>query len=301
MGKKLWIGLGIGLLALLILVSAGYFMFTKGGEKPLLGIEGAYDEDGNIINSDTQAVVGDKEGVFFLKFNINVKNVDYVPLTFSIVSGTPEEFNIALPVNEITVEKGEYATWTTDLVDITPYVGTKQKFTVTIQGDSPRRKSNQTTAVVEVEIKEDPVSAFDVNIVYEANNEPEQVLEPTPTPITTKIKFRTNDIEYKSGGAIAFAESCGSNLIAYGYESSVSNSRSCDGRIDLLHPAIMQVPTSDSKIKKLYRDSTNPNEVFICYDTSTGSSSKRYDKTDSDASKVSTDLLILDQTKEVVC
>ena len=55
----------------------------------------------------------------FITLEINVQNIDIIPLSFEIISAEPWEFLNGLDIEEILIaQPGEYVTWTTQLIDI---------------------------------------------------------------------------------------------------------------------------------------------------------------------------------------
>lgn len=302
--KSILIIAGIVLVSLLVVAGAGYLIYSHVTEdKPLLGISGYYNENGDPIGSSEQAVVGDVEGVRYLTFKINALNEDYVPLTFQIIDAEPYELFEALPSTEITVDGGEYASWNSGLVDIIDYEGSIQPFTVTVIADSPARQPDEKTATIEIEIKEDPVSSFDVEIVSETNNDPN--FEPEPDIPDNSVIFRMSS----STDGIAFAETCGETLVAYGRETNgADQDDSCETRFS--NPAIFEnLPVyslnsaGDGNVK-LFRDESDEDEVWLCENRAGSTKScyiQRFDKGDSDASDVLTDPFTLDPSREVAC
>lgn len=315
MGAKIWIIIGIVLVSLLAVGGTGYFVYKITQEKPLLGISGYFDENGDPIGGDTQAVVGDVEGVKFLTFKVNAKNKDYVPITFKIIDAYPQKLLDVLPSTEITVNEGEYASWNSGLVDITEYEGTTQEFSVTVLADSPIRQPDNKTAIIEVLINEDPVSAFDVEIVSETNNDADFEPEPDPeVPEETvgNVIFRTTDLSYR-GGAIAYSDSCGSELKAFGYSSKpvIGTPQTCESLSstgDLIMENLIGSTgkSSGSGNIMLWSDRSDPTEVYICEDLASGNPSTsifyvKYKMSDSDASSVDISSVSVDSSMEVTC
>jgi len=110
------------------------------------------------------------------------------------------------------------------------------------------------------------------------------------------VKFRTTDLSYGSGSAIAFTDTCGNELTAYGLEMSGLRDATCEERTDVLHPALLEnlpgtLGSGGDGNPKLFQDATDPNEIWVCENRSDYpgvSYHRRYDLGDSDASKVST-------------
>lgn len=295
------------ILVVVIMAGLGYgafVLFNKLNAGQTLSIVGYFDANGKELTSDSQSVVGGVAGVKFVKFQVTARNKDEVDLTFKIVDASPSTLFNALPIGEevITVVD-ETVAWSSGLVDIEEYEGTTQEFTVVIEATSPFREPTRKTSSIGVAVSQDPQSEFDVVIDSEVNNDPDfpdggDGDDIPPTEGT--VSFRTTDLSYSSGSAIAFSESCGGELISYGYESTVTNGRSCATRTDFELPGVMPVPGEESNTW-LFRDKFDMNEVFICWDRTSGSEAKRYDRTDSDATKVSNSLSSIDSTEEIFC
>lgn len=122
------------------------------------------------------------------------------------------------------------------------------------------------------------------------------------------VKFRTTDLSYGSGSAIAFTDTCGNTLIACGIESSgADQDDTCETRYDA--PPIMEnLPGSlgsdgDGNIK-LFADPTDSDEFWVCENRVSYSKVcyiRRYDTKDSDASKVSTSPTTENSDYEISC
>lgn len=127
------------------------------------------------------------------------------------------------------------------------------------------------------------------------------------------VKYRTTDITYASGGAIAYSSSCGTVLTAYGFSAGSGNlGGSCvasmpsnqycgSGTNTLLESSIPGTWVSGGSGASLYQ-SASPNTLCVCDDNGAGSYQiKKYTTGDSDASKVSTLQTAQDPTKELTC
>lgn len=256
MSAKIWIIAIVSLLVLSGIVIGGVMVYNHLSVKPAVVISGYYDADGNLITGKAQAVVSGVEGVRFVTFKINARNIDTVPLTFKITNATPSSFYAALPRNELTVSADSYATWDSTLVDILPFVNTTQPFTVTVEASSPLRQSGSKTSTMELRIDPDPQSGFTIDIVSESNQSSGQELPPPPEQNQTQNQtqppeppevpdFETNAVagsynEYKSGTWIKVDQNNDGILEQYNYASSIT-SGSCIGTFVTTTPEGYQV------------------------------------------------------------
>ena len=116
---------------------------------------------------------------------------------------------------------------------------------------------------------------------------------PSDCAVANNVKFRTTDISYPSGTAVAYSSTCGNELIAYGKTSGACTDKLCENSdYDLL------VPSSSGTVKFWVRDSEN---VCICDPGTTSGYSRRYSISDSDAGKVDTTFTGFDSAKEMAC
>lgn len=112
-----------------------------------------------------------------------------------------------------------------------------------------------------------------------------------PCQESNQVYFRTTDLNYEFGSAVAYSHTPSGNLIAYGKTTGACTSERCENNdYDLL------VPSSSGDIKFWYRSST---EVCICNPIDTSGYSRRYDSSDSDASKVSLSKQIIESSREL--
>lgn len=146
------------------LIIAGFFIF---GQDPEQFIEtNLFDSDGNLINGNALSVVGGVEGVAFVSFDVNIRNLDNVPLTFELVSITPASVSDALPTGQINVQPDETGTFTTSLIDIQTFEGMVQEFCITAESQAipALRESSQKMGCVSLDIQPNPEGDFDVNV-----------------------------------------------------------------------------------------------------------------------------------------
>lgn len=309
--KKIIIPLLI-VFSLLGIVAMGYFLYGLIDSSNTLSISGYYDADGNKIGSK-ESIVGGVEGVKYITMSVKVKNNDDVSLILKILSATPDGFNSALPLNiEQEVESGDSYTWESDLIDVEPYEGTTREFCVTINGNSPLREEVQKISCISIKVDPDATQAqdasFEVTVTSESNNDANIPEDNPPIETIGNVIFRTTDLSYSSDSAIAFAQSCGNTLTAYGYENDADdNANQCDTSSYLGSKIMPNIPgklnPNGDGIVDLYEDASDSNEIWVCEDDSdgTGCVRARYDSTDSDATKVDVTSNSFDSPKEIFC
>lgn len=158
--------IGGAIIALVLLSVVGYMLFAGEKIKPLIGIEGYYDKDGNLIKQGKQqAIVGGVEGVYYIKLAVNAYNNDTTPLTFAVTSSSPSAFTTALgAITPQTVQPNQYGNWTSGLIDITPFEGQSVDFSVVIQGTSSIRQTSTLTGTLSLTVQEDPFANFIVQV-----------------------------------------------------------------------------------------------------------------------------------------
>jgi len=163
--QKSIIGIVI-IIFLMVLVVGGLFLFLEGESKEFIEIEGLYDSDGNLIQTGTQSVIGDIEGVKYITLSINVENLDIVDLNLNLKDMTPNEILSTKPTNTLTIEAGEEGTWITGLIDVEPYEETIQEFCVTVESEKipSLRESSEISGCVSIKVDPNPSGSFDISL-----------------------------------------------------------------------------------------------------------------------------------------
>lgn len=308
MGKKSKIFLGIGSIVLVLALAFGlFYYYAELKPRPAIGISGFYDENGNRIDGDTQAIVGGVPGVHFITIDVNARNNDDVPLTFSITEASPPEFSSQIALNEQReVASGDFATWTSGLISVEPFIGTTTRFEVSVLGSSPFRRDTVKTSYLDIVVEQDNEGEFDVDL--DGGGEQEcssnadcdagficqegQCIEDqtNPPPSNNYVIFRTSDTTYGSASAVAYATSCGGVLTRFGDRGLSSWDCGASGTTMLLE--------------------TIPGNAQLClragystrvYVTKANGDTRYYDSADSDAGAVSDSILPLIASNEVLC
>jgi len=182
------------IIALILIIGTFFIIYKKTRQDSILEISGYFDETGNQIASGEQSVIGGVEGVHYITLDINVQNKDTTTLDLKIINAEPTAFSDALESTTLEVLPDEYATWTTNLIDITPFEGTEQEFTITIEANSPIRQLLSKTATLTIKVEEDPVADFGVEVTSEINND-DPVVDPPDEEPEEELTFNTNAID----------------------------------------------------------------------------------------------------------
>ena len=132
--------LSIILVLIFLGIIVGVFIYLKASrEKPFqfIILEGLYDKDGVLIQKGaTLSVVKGIQGVRYVTFKINVKNLDSIPLKMYVNDiYEPKGIDYIRPTESLTLGPGVIGMWKTDLVDITPYEGKVQDFCASVMSE----------------------------------------------------------------------------------------------------------------------------------------------------------------------
>jgi hypothetical protein len=163
--KKLLYFIIPAILVVLVLGFAAYHYKDVLFEKKSIEIS-YYDANNNLISSSTQqALIGTNEGVKYIKVTVNALNKDTTNLDFELSSISPAFLSSAITATKLTIAPNQYGTWISNLIDVSPLVGTTQTLQVTIKASSPiRQTATKTTVPITLKIDPDPVSNFDITI-----------------------------------------------------------------------------------------------------------------------------------------
>ena len=316
--KYLYIG-GALLLFAVLAVGMYMWMFTGIYDKPAFGIKDYYDASGDKITGQEQVMINDVPGIQYITFQVNALNEDTTDLSVEIIDATPTSLKEKLPMNvKKTIKEGATGSWVSGLVDMTSYEGTDQTFTVTVRATSAVRKEATRTSDLIITIDPDPEGMFSIDLAQGGNDNPgiDPGSDPDPElPPTTSVSFRTTDLSYGSGSAIAYASTCGNTLTKYGYGSvSTSSGYTCEHASGMITKG-SQCGANPTKIIATgiggwvgytgtvsVWQGTDPTKLCVCQTDADGSGYKfaYYLSTDADASKVS-DSSIPTGATEITC
>lgn len=333
--KKLWIISGI-IAGLIVIALALYFIYPKltGGDQ-FIKIT-LVDADGNTETLSTidshgepLSIIQGRPGKVGMYLTITATNTGAVPLTCSIVSATPTAFDTAIDKASkyIPSTAPKKASWTSSLISLSQFEGLPQpvNFQVTMrcsymQGTNiiyvPDKIGNVPLTILPDIAGADFTVGIDtggLDTEYCGDSICQASESSTSCPVDctvfVNVKFRTSDISYASGSAIAFTTTCGSNLTQLGYSSSGGTSattRMCSGQMStqegytLLLSNLPGGWNTGYNAPSLWQKGTS---YKVCQDTN-GTASvyyKIYSASDPDASKVDSSPITIDLAREVIC
>jgi len=277
-----------------------------------------YDAEGNIIGTASSlSVVQGFPGVSFIDFTITAINTGEIPLTCSIVSSTPTAFDLALDKSSKIVPSASpsKASWTSGLVSVEQFEGITQpvRFEVTMrcnyrQGVNTINLDDK-VGYIDLTITADTINAgFDVDVETGGTGtefcgdaicqiDEDAISCPADCAVANFVMFRTTDLSYTTGSAIAYSESCGAILdrafgTISGGAASVTN---CDTYFDTV--IFESIPCTASDGCKLgIRDG----ELRVCMDMGSSINFRRYGP-EGDSSGIDTTQVAFDNDKEVAC
>jgi len=159
-----------GIVLFLIALAVVFFLFilpTGTTTKDFLEVR-MYDSNGNLIGStESFAVVNDVPGVDSVDVTINVENTGEIPLSMSITSLSPTQFNNAVSKTTKTVQPGNSISWTSNLISVGSLgLGTKT-FSASVRGTYDYAGQTRTidkSASISITIEEDLTGDFILTI-----------------------------------------------------------------------------------------------------------------------------------------
>lgn len=325
----------------IIVLVLSLILFGKNGltkkEDSFLSIN-LYDQNGNKIGDTIHSlsVVNGASGVYFIDLTVTLVNTGSTSLTCNILSATPTLLNSAISKTEKIIPVGGKVAWTSSLINTSTLESqTDTNFSV-IAKCSYNDGSNmislpQKMGFLMVAIRPSSVGGGYEIIVSTGGTPTEfcgdgvcQVSEtssncPGDCAVANNVKFRTTDLTYVSGSALAYGTSCGSSLTGYGYSTKYSGlyNNACSGivtsRVSGCGTAtqLLSLPggwVTGSDGVKLFSCSSKAGYLYVCdHKPSDGTANSEYGEvkaylnTDSDASKVDTTSTSFDASKEISC
>ena len=151
---------------MLSVIVVGIIISTRGGGDNQFIETKYYDANHNPLSISPLAVIDGIEGIAFVRFEINIENLDKFPLTFSVKSITPTIVDTAKPTEKITIPSKQTGKLSTSDIDIQQFVGKVQEFCVTVVSDpiTSARKSAEKTGCISLDVREDPMGTFGVTL-----------------------------------------------------------------------------------------------------------------------------------------
>ena len=299
-----------------------------------------YDKDGNILGGGiTQSIVQGVSDVVDVDLTITVTNTGTEALTCDITSLTnladsgatasfvPTAFDSAVvkDTRNVPATIPKKASWTSAKISVAQFEADIQpiRFDATVEcsynpGSGPIILPTQSGYIDVTILPESGASGFSVEVSEgglpsefcgdgTCQIDEDSVSCPEDCAVSANVNFRTSDLSYPSGSAIAYnSGACGNVLVAYGYESETNQFDTCISEVGVLFGAELMNGVkgdlggigSDNII--LYSDISDTNEIWLCQDGSPGRKG-RYDKTDLDAGNVDTTPTAFDPLKEMPC
>lgn len=326
---------------ILLLAGVGtYLLIDKASSQTrMLVVSGYYNAAGEKISGTKQSIVGGVTGVSYIDLTATLTNTGDIPLTCNIVSATPSAADFAFTKTQKSLPVSGKAAWTSAKISVAPFESETTPTTFTIVARCSYVSGTQTitlpdkSATLSISIKSEGTAGFEIGIgeggeaasTEFCGDGTCQITEtssscPNDCAVSSYVKFRTTDLSYVTGSAIAASTSCGGALTAYGMASKYSLLyNNCQNTIANRYSAcgtptkLMTIPgswISTSKGVSLWKCSSTT-DLIVC-DTECASDSTCvtnedysqiivYKTSDSDYSKVDTSLTSFDSAKEVSC
>lgn len=178
------VSIGVGILSTVALIAVLVYAYSLGYWQDTFMDVHYYDGNGNeILMSKGLSIIGGLEGVEYISLEVNIKNTGEVPLEIKIKDASPSQLKSALPTNIITLPIGEDYTWNSDLIDVGPFEGTTQIFTVIVNGEytyAGKLKALEKEGSISLSIQPDPTGGFDVLVTLDSgSDDPDTPIECT--------------------------------------------------------------------------------------------------------------------------
>jgi len=181
------IGIILIIAGILVLFSIGVFAYMYYGlgygQDTFLTVHYYGADQKEIFLSKGLSVVGGLGGVEYISFDINVDNTGEVPLELRIDEASPFQLDSAVPTTTLTLAVGESDKWTSSLIDVSPFEGKTQIFSVLVKGTytyAGRTYTLNKEGSISLSIQPDPLGGFDVNVILTGGSDDDDV-DPTCT------------------------------------------------------------------------------------------------------------------------
>lgn len=262
------------------------------------------------------SVVGGVAGVYFIDLTMIAANTGGIDLVCDITDLAPPQFDSAMTIAKgpKLLKKGGRVSWTSALINVTPLEQSAPA--VTNFSGSVLCKYNAAAGEIELPlitgylpiiIENDLTSAaFNISL-FQGGSPTEycgdeicQLDENVTTCLvdcgsTANVNFRTTDLSYPSGSAVAYNPVCGGILRQYGKTSGVCTEFLCNNT-----DYTMLVPKINNGTSKFW-NRANGVDVCICDPAQIKNPPRRYNTGDTDSSKVDAFPYLIDDMKEVRC
>lgn len=271
-----------------------------------------FDKDHNPL-TNTLSIVGDTSGVYYIKFLITIVNTGKTPITCNIFSLSPSAFNNGFnKIAQFVPSSGSRkASWLSDFIETSAFESETQATTFSVTAECyytqngetvylPKKTGQLTLSI----LPEHDYASFVVSVIRSIDmtfcgdnvcSVPGENTQncPEDCAIGNSIRFRTVDLTYDVGNAIAYSNTCGGQLTAYGKTDTACTNHFCDGS-----DYTLIVPTVNGFTKLWFN---NP-DVCICdFGQTSHTYPKKYTTSDGDAIKVDRTGTLKDYSREVLC
>lgn len=260
-------------------------------------------------NPGTLSIVGTTPGVTDMVFTVTLTNTGSYALTCNIISAIPSSLSSSINKDEKVILVGSKQAWTSGLLSTSQF----ESSVATLFNVTARCNYNSGSSIATLPDKIGSLSllirpdssgaSFNIDIgtggtptEYCGDNVCQSSETSSSCPgdcaVSNYVKFRTTDLTYVSGTAVAYTSSCGSTLTKYGKTNGACTTKYCDDIADLT------IPSSTGTTKMFIQG----NDICVCNPGIISHTyASRYSTSDSDASKVDSSSTSFDSSKEVTC
>lgn len=285
--KKTDIVVKLAVIVSIIIIVFSLIFFLRVDEKSFLSVS-YYDVNAKLIKSSFNSlsitnVPFSPKLAYFMSITVTVKNNGSTTLSCQPISSFPSELTNAFPTNIKSASPGKNVEWTSNLINISQFIGRSQpiRFNITISCNYP----NSTTTYKYINSS----GYTDLNfhsICGDGTCGSDETIDTCGIDCVPldKVNFRAGDLTYPRSGAyaIAYTDTCGSNLTKYDLNSALPGTTcygttvsSCPATIGtLLLNQSYNIPGkpawADPNYKGcLYRDNTNANTLILAWKSNT--------------------------------
>lgn len=292
-----------------------------------------YDSNGNLITDpNTLSIVGGVPGVSYIDLTVTASNTGGTVLTCAPTTTTPTAFDSALSktAKVVPIIGTKKSSWTSNLISVSAFEGTPTPdvFSATIRcyytiGSGEQVYLTDKTGSISLTIQPDASGSFTVDVtsggtgtefcgdgICTSGIGETATTCPGDCAVAGKVKFRTSDLSYPTGSAIAYnSGTCGNALTQYGhYTQTGLISGTCTAAniaigCGTTPSKLFDIPggyLSGGAVVGLWKP-TEANTLCVCDDSGTTYRVIKYLTTDPDATNVGNSGQAYDSSKEISC